>query len=152
MKAKTKVRPLLDRLGEKLKAMPNGCWDFQGFRSKGYGRIDNYRVHRAMWEIVFGPIPDDLCVLHNCDNPSCANPAHLFLGTHVDNMADKVAKGRASRMVGEEHPAARLTWEQVHAIRADNRSCPKIAKDYGVSHNQIWRIKSGKSWREPINE
>jgi hypothetical protein len=47
-----------------------------------------------MWEIATGPIPDGLYVLHRCDNPPCFNPDHLFLGTPMDNMRDKMAKGR----------------------------------------------------------
>ncbi len=52
------------------------------------------RAHRASWQISFGPIPDGLQVLHTCDNPPCCNPAHLFLGTQLDNIYDMCAKGR----------------------------------------------------------
>jgi hypothetical protein len=149
------MRSLIDRLGEKLKAMPSGCWEFQGSRLRGYGRIGRGRVadgtsysHRVMWEIVFGSIPDGLCVLHKCDNPPCGNPAHLFLGTNADNTLDKERKGRGRHTKGEENADARLTWGQVRAIRVDSRSCRKLATEYGVCHQHIQKIKSGKKWKE----
>lgn len=82
------------------------CREYQGLRSReGYGRrwgwFDGlYRrvmVHRWVWEQVNGPVPDGMLVLHRCDNPPCFRYDHLFLGTHVDNCADRVAKGRSSR-------------------------------------------------------
>ena len=119
---------LVDRLCKRLHPGPNGCWEFQGSRSpKGYGRIRRgpaneamLIAHRAMWEIVFGQIPKGLCVLHSCDNPPCANPAHLFLGTTLDNNADRDAKGRTAR--GERVGNAKLTREKAKAIRADEQS------------------------------
>lgn len=65
---------------------------------KGYIRISrNGRAlyaHRAAWEDAYGPIPPGLCVLHKCDNPRCARPDHLFLGTRAENNLDMTSKGR----------------------------------------------------------
>jgi HNH endonuclease len=82
------------------KSTPDACWEWQRQRNwGGYGRLTlpNQRkilAHRLAWELEFGPIPDGLWVLHRCDNPPCCNPAHLFLGTTLDNTRDMDAKGR----------------------------------------------------------
>lgn len=84
---------------------PNtGCHIWMGTVCRlGYGRIRRpgsprnsspVLVHRIAWEREFGPIPDGLKVCHRCDNPSCVNPDHLFLGTQRDNLRDMFAKGR----------------------------------------------------------
>ncbi len=81
------------------------CWEWLGAKNNdGYGNFrigsDYISAHKCSFKIINGDVPDNLCVLHSCDNPSCVNPTHLFLGTHDDNMKDKVAKGR-SRVQGK---------------------------------------------------
>ncbi len=84
---------------------PRGCclWTAGKFKN-GYGAFwvngQNHRAHRVAWEIANGPIPDGLGVLHQCDTPACQNVNHLFLGTNIDNTADKVAKGRQAKGPG----------------------------------------------------
>lgn len=77
------------------------CWPWIGYRDKwGYGGFTRFRkllAHRVAWTIANGPIPDDMLVLHHCDNPPCCNPGHLFVGTHQDNMDDMAKKGRRWR-------------------------------------------------------
>ena len=151
------MKSLVDRLQRLLKVVPSGCWEFQGCKLKdGYGligrkRLDGKRAidrtHRVMWEIVFGPIPEGLWVLHKCDNPPCCNPAHLFLGTQFDNMADMYAKGRGVNNVGEKNSNAKLTQEQVEVIRADDRLQRVIAAEYGVVKQTISWIQTGKTWK-----
>lgn len=86
-------------------AGPAGCWPWKGNLTRGYGRVNIGRIkakpHRVAWEMANGPIPAGMFVLHRCDNPACVNPAHLAIGTHDDNMADMVTRGRSNR--GERH-------------------------------------------------
>lgn len=134
---------------------PNGdCWPYTGAKHKfGYGMINRggkngeiVTTHTMAWEIVNGrPVPDGMFVCHDCDYPPCCNDAHFFLGTHLDNMDDMVAKERQAR--GEAGGLAKLTEGQALAIRADPRSQRKIAADYGISHALVGKIKSGRLWR-----
>ena len=89
---------LASRLYERLVRMPNGCLEWTGAHSHGYGVLTaggkNIYTHRLAWQIVNGPIPKGMFICHTCDNPPCCDPEHLWLGTNADNTADKVAKGR----------------------------------------------------------
>lgn len=102
-------------------------------------------THRVAWELVNGPIPGGLHVLHRCDNRKCQNPAHLFLGTNSDNIADKVAKGRAPK--GADNAASKLTAEQIGRILADPRLHREIALEFGIHRAQVSIIKRGKTWK-----
>lgn len=78
-------------------------------------------AHKVAWEIANGPIPEGngyhgKCVLHRCDNPACVNPGHLFLGSHDDNMADMLAKGRARK--GGGSPATGLPFVKSYCDRS----------------------------------
>jgi hypothetical protein len=136
-----------------IKAGPDDCWGWAAGRDDdGYGqfRVTGRRrcmgSHRFSWELHFGAIPEDLQVLHRCDNPPCVNPAHLFLGTNQDNHNDKMAKGRQAK--GERNPGAKLTETQVIEIREviQDDGLAALARKYGVSKTQIRRIASGISW------
>lgn len=127
----------------------NGCWGWTGnLGDRGYGRITinnkKWAAHRFSYQHFKGPL-NNLQVLHQCDNPKCVNPDHLFLGTHQDNMADMKDKGRGGlNHVRKLHP------EQVFEIREiiKNRilSDYEIARIYNVHRVVIRRIRIGKSW------
>jgi len=87
-------------------------------------------------------------VCHRCDNPPCFNPAHLHWGTHADNVADKVSKGRQPR--GEKHGVARLTDAQVRWLKSSQEaaglSLSQAAGRLGVSTSTVHRIRLGETW------
>lgn len=138
------------------------CHLWQGHCSiRGYGVIRllgrNFPVHRVAYAFANGPIPDGsswdgvggftkTLVLHRCDVKNCANPAHLFLGSTADNVHDKLGKGRG-KIVGTENSNAKLTDEEVRAIRKDPRIQADIAADYGVNQQSVSNIKTGKTWK-----
>lgn len=139
----------------------NGCWNWLGHLSpRGYGRIKAgdrmIRAHRYSWMTENGrDIPEGMVVCHSCDNPKCVNPAHLFIGTVADNVADCVAKGRHAkgdrlahpRAKGEKNGNSRLLANEVAEIRADTRPQRVIAKQFGVTQAAISKIKRGEMWK-----
>ena len=132
------------------------CWEWQGGKCRdGYGNFKlNGRAtgaHRIAYELHYGEHPGELHVCHRCDNRSCVNPYHLFLGTPADNSADMAAKGRAHGpgLKGEDNPSARLTEADVLKIReliAQGLTNIAIARRYGVTHSMISAIRRGKAW------
>lgn len=111
----------------------NGCWEWTAGREKtGYGfftvRSRKFRAHRFSYEMHKGEIPEGLLVCHSCDNPSCVNPDHLWVGTQKDNMEDKVRKGRSS--FGELNGAAKYSAHQVRFIR---RTISIYGRKYGLN-------------------
>src|SRR5262245_52922653 len=132
--------PLEERFWPKV-LKTDTCWLWQAqLNNNGYGCFGVWRedkgrywptyAHRLAWIFLRGPIPDGLNVLHHCDTPACVNPDHLWLGTQADNAADCWERGR--------HPPlpismAKLSPEQVRAIRKDNRRVHVIASEYGVT-------------------
>lgn len=121
------------------------CWPWLGslVPGKPYGQVrfegKKRKAHRAVFFIVYGYWPS--VVRHSCDNPVCCNPRHLLAGSTQDNVNDRVARKRSA--TGERNGRAKLSDEQVKAIRADRRRLSEIAQTYGVHHNTIYRVRKG---------
>lgn len=147
----------------------NSCWNWTGaVQKKGYGwfsamRLGEWLAHRNAWVLTHGPIQNNLQVLHRCDNRRCVNPAHLFLGTNADNVADRTAKGRwggpewtptqraalSLKHRGEGNGRTKLTEAQVIAVLAAPRgfgSGDALAKRFNVTPEQISKIRNGRAW------
>lgn len=152
------------RLWARVIETPSGCWEWQGYiMPEGYGQIGIPKkngvitTHRAAWEVTNGAIPDGMFVCHKCDNRRCCRPAHLFLGTHADNMRDMDEKGRRRTLRGEERPAVKLSEAAVrdikarhirgiHPARRTGASTLELATEYGICKQYVQDIVKGK-WR-----
>lgn len=146
------AKPLAERFIEKIDIDSAGCWTWTGgINANGYGSCwDGERVEtasRLSYRLFVCAIPDELFVLHRCDNPLCVRPSHLFLGTHQDNMRDRDLKGRAAKLSGELNPRAKLTAVAVQEIRRSGLRTRDLAKRFGVSETTVQRARSGKGWR-----
>lgn len=185
-------QPLSDRFNAKV-ARGADCWEWVAARDRnGYGRFQAaisgrprvYFSHHVAWELASGaPVPPGAIVCHACDTPACvrnddegiyiirgiARPryGHLWLGTHGDNVADKVAKRRQARgdhsgarlnpqsvPRGDRHFAAKLTEGAVRAIRdalgLGMLTQRQIAEMHGVDQSVISEIRTGKAWRHVL--
>lgn len=147
---------------------PDECWIWTGARdSKGYGSLGlgggdsrSTSAHRIAFELGGGVASDQ--VRHTCDEPACVNPAHLLAGTHAENMADMVARGRVAR--GERCPQARLTDALVREIRASvptsrcahcgrsgirghRGALGALARRHAVSYRSVYSAATSRTWR-----
>lgn len=116
---------------------------------RGYGQVYTSKrlglvtAHRLAYELFNGGL-HGLHVLHSCDNPPCCNPAHLFLGTNLENMNDCKAKGRRPR--GESHSCAKLTEAQARRIKSGSEPASKLASELGVAPRTVRRVRAGETW------
>ena len=148
------AEPVETRFWKSYEAEPtSGCWIWTlNYSKDGYGLVNANRktrqAHRVAYELAIGPIPDGMQVLHRCDTRCCVNPAHLFLGTPQDNMADRDRKGRQMRY--ERMWKAKLTRqdvEDIHVLYRNGMSQRKLAKRYGVWETTIADVIHGRTWK-----
>lgn len=136
------------------------CWIWNAAHNeKGYGLFGvNGRTqgaHRVSWMLNNGAIGEGMIVMHKCDNPSCVNPSHLKIGTHAQNTADAIAKGRypqitvngIDRARGERNGQSKLSEGEVKAIRESKERRRALALRFNVCETTISNIKLLRKWR-----
>lgn len=166
---------LVRRLNEKLLLNEdNGCleWTAKAVHNAGYGKISStreigpLRAHRLVWVLVNGEIPENLVVMHSCDNPRCCNIEHLSLGTRKDNMDDKMMKGRGTAPpihFGDNHPLrknselvsrgssngnSKLSEEIVkYILLSKDKSLSQLSRELDISKTTISCIRNRKTWK-----
>lgn len=135
------AKTLLDRFNSGFVANPvTDCWEWtKSLTHNRYGRISyknrNIRAHRLSWVIFRGNIPDNLYVLHTCDNPPCVNPYHLFLGTSKDNAIDRDGKGRNSGRIPTFYEKIMINYS--YRI---GQTVGYIAKKLELNNGTVWNI------------
>ena len=151
------MTPAIQQRFEEKFTKTDTCWLWHANKlPKGYGLFKLHgtmaRAHRVAYELYKGPFEKTLHVLHTCDNPSCVNPDHLWLGTNADNVKDKKMKGRAQGFQGAENPRALLTKDQVIEMRAlwatKQISQGRLAKQFGIKLGTVSGIVNGTAWRD----
>jgi len=146
----------IERFMHGVKKVESGCWEWQkSCDQDGYGvfrgEVDGVLYNRAhRFSVVYHKrvhpkANENVC--HSCDNPGCVNPDHLSVATVLENQRDKWRKKRGNPKIGESHWIAKITEDDVRAIRASAEDQKDIAKRYGITQSTVSDIKRRKSWR-----
>jgi hypothetical protein len=144
---------VLERILARCVRREDGCLVWTGYTSPtGYGQVGVkgkvWNVHRLVFTIRHGDIPERMCVCHSCDVPACVEDTHHWLGTQSQNIADSRRKGRIAS--GGRSGTAKLTEDQVRAIKqrhALGESGSALAREYDVSPTTVGPLLRGKTWR-----
>jgi hypothetical protein len=152
------VNTIQDRFASKVLQVPFcTCHLWTASTNKfGYGKLgvegENRWVlaHRFSWEKAHGEIPEGMYVLHTCDNPSCVNPDHLYLGDYRQNALDREGRGRGNHAKGMGHGKNKLLSSQVYEIRdaydTGKYSFRQLGKIYGIDGKSVADIIDHKIW------
>jgi len=157
-KSKPRKVSLWDRFWAKVDMPdPIECWEWQGMKKPGWGGYGLFwfdgtsqnKAHRTAWNLIYGDIPDGLGVLHTCDNPSCVNPLHLWLGTQRDNRLDMENKGRSRIVRGSKNCRCKLSEDKVRKMRL-LRSQGVLGKDvanrFDISTSAVSQVANRRTW------
>lgn len=125
------------------------CWIWKGNRFlSGYGnyclRQKYYRAHRVSYEIVYGEIPSDKFVCHKCDNPSCVNPQHLFLGSPKENTQDMILKGRLNRSRGKNKGVSYRKENKKWRARYMRNYKPILVGEFETKEEAVLALKKAR--------
>lgn len=144
-------RPIEQRFWAKVdKGAPDECWLWTGYTNNdGYGKIGvngkAESAHRVAYLLSVGPIPAGMEVCHNCpngDRPACCNPAHLWLGTHIDNMVDMAKKRRSWGTKLQENDV-----REIRKLYAEGHTLIELGRQFGVGFQNISRIVNRILWK-----
>lgn len=148
----------LQRFEQKVERIPFfecHVWNASSLKS-GYGKFVTKSgswelAHRVAYKLYAGDIAKGMSVLHKCDNPSCVNPKHLYLGNYKDNARDREDRNRSNHVSGMKHGRNKLTSSQVLEIRdlydTGKYSCFRLASIYDVNHKTVYDIVNRKIWK-----
>ena len=134
---------------------PKGeCWLWLAYRTKdGYGQLAfgdlTTTAQRVSFELVHGPLGNNYvdCVLHECDNPPCVNPDHLFLGSRKDNIVDMTEKGRLASFKGQNNSRVVLSDAQVLEIFHSDDTNVDLGERYGIAPTTVAAIRNQRNWK-----
>lgn len=143
----------LPRFLNNIEISASKCWDWIASlnMNNGYGHFSvNNKVilaHRWSYRHYIGPIPLGYFVCHTCDNRKCVNPAHLFLGTQKDNLADASSKGRLGGVKKKQNHLTEPQVEEIINLLKFSKKYSSIAKVFSVTRQTIYLIAYGKTWK-----
>lgn len=152
-----KAEDLKIRFWKKVsKQKEDECWIWNAYKhKKGYGYFHAngsvMKSHRISFILENKTlIPKGMCICHSCDNPSCVNPNHLWMGTNMDNIKDSLMKGRRIGLRGEKNNSCKLKSKEVLKIRElflQKIKAKHIAKMFNIGISMIYAIKQRRNWK-----
>ena len=132
--------------GRAICDLKTGCWSCSCYQKRGYGWVSiggrSWFAHRVVWTAKNGEPPPDKWLLHKCDNRSCINPDHLYMGTPRQNNLDVLTRNRRT---------SKLSYEIAATIRSlyatGKYAQQELGNMFGVTQTAIGHVVLGKQWR-----